>query len=707
MFSQTPEEDQVRGLSNRLLELHGQGRANNAAALKPQVLQLVERRQAALQALARKNVRAALRNALSAEAVAEIAKEFPEAAAKLEQRGSWLGEVEYVIFDDANLRTHRELVLLRRGSQKLEVLFRDGLPPGLECSKTLRVEGVQIGELLVAEAGGVGATTGGTTAAAVTCGPSGNQSTVVLLVHNASAAQPSTSASYYHTMFFGTTGNSVDKFWRAGSYGAANASGAVYGWFRLDADYTNCDQYQQILSAAVRAADSQVNFLNYSRLFIVFPKPATCSWAGLGTIGCTSFSSADGSARSSVAWQIADYMTTNDDGVKLSTHEGGHNLGLGHSSSRDFGAEALGGLGAQGTLSEYGDKHSTMGSWNLGDYSALHKTVIGWFPYSSNVQTVESAGTYAIGDYGITGSDAKALKIRRGTGNDMWLWAQSKGTSGVIIRYQDYAAGSGAKTHLLDFSPGSMSDDFADAPLGVGRTWTDPYSNVSLTVTSATTAGASVQVSYGALPCTKANPTVTISPDNPSVYKSASAQSVVYTVSVKNNDSIGCSNATFAMSSAEPSGWATAFTPGSATVSPGGTGTVQMSKSVPGGQAIGVYPVNATATSGSYTATDTASLTVTAAPESMSVTVTVPKTTYERRETVAATATTSQPAATVAFTAKRSGVTVASATLTADGTNKAVWNYKPNKTGSYTVTATASKAGFITTTSNTVSFTVQ
>jgi M6 family metalloprotease-like protein len=668
----------------------------------------VERRQAALQALARRDVRAALRNALSAEAVAEIAKEFPEAAAKLEQRGSWLGEAEYIIFDDTNLRSHRELVLLKRGNQKLEVLFRDGVPPGLECSKSLRVEGVQVGELLVAEAGGVGATTGGTTAAAVTCGPTGNQSTVVLLVHNASATPPATSASYYHTMFFGTTGNSVDNFWRAGSYGAANASGAVYGWFRLDADYTDCDQYQQILTAAVRAADSQVNFLNYSRLFIVFPKPATCTWAGLGTIGCTSFSSADGTARSSVAWQIADYMTTNDDGVKLSTHEGGHNLGLGHSSSRDFGTVALGALGASGTLSEYGDKHSTMGSWNLGDYSALHKTAIGWFPYSSNVQTIETTGTYSIGAYGTIGSDAKALKIRRGTGNDLWLWAQSKGTSGVIIRYQDYASGSGVKTHLLDFTPGSLtSDDFADAPLAAGRTWTDPYSNVSLTVTSATTTGASVQVNYGALPCTRANPTVTISPDNPSIYTSSSVQSVAYTVSVKNNDSIGCSNATFALSSSLPSGWTTTFTPGSISVSPGGTGTIQMSKSVPGNQTTGVYPVNATATSGSYAATDTASLTVTAPPQAMTLTITVPKATYARRETVPVTASASEPAATVAFTAKRSGVTVASTTLTADATGKAVWSYKPNKAGSYTVTATASKTGFITTNSNTVSFTVQ
>jgi len=49
-------------------------------------------------------------------------------------------------------------------------------------------------------------------------------------------------------------------------------------------------------------------------------------------------------------------------GVKLSVHDGVHNLSLHHASSRVFTGEALGAVGTAGTLNEYGDPFSTMGT---------------------------------------------------------------------------------------------------------------------------------------------------------------------------------------------------------------------------------------------------------------------------------------------------------------------------------------------------------
>ena len=163
----------------------------------------------------------------------------------------------------------------------------------------------------------------------------------------------------------------------------------------------------------------------------IFPNPGSCGWAGLGTLGCGTLSSADGSFTASTAWQLATYMGTRDQGVKLSTHEGGHNITLHHSSSRDFGAEALGPLGAAGTLSEYGDVFSTMGSWNLGHYPSPHKVRLNWLTSGSNVLTVESNGSYTLQPLETSPAGLQALKVRRGTGNNAWLWVEYRQPLGL------------------------------------------------------------------------------------------------------------------------------------------------------------------------------------------------------------------------------------------------------------------------------------
>ena len=174
-------------------------------------------------------------------------------------------------------------------------------------------------------------------------------------------------------------------------------------------------------------------------------------------------------------------------GVMLQTHEIGHNLSLSHAASRDFGADAVGTIGSSGTLSEYGDVHSTMGSWNLGFYAAPHEAnQLAWLASGSNYQVVESSGTYTIQ---LTKADqwVEALKVRRGAGNDAWLSIESRQNTGIyssqlssslfsgaLIHYQD---SSSLQDHLTDFTTATSS--FSDSALPVGQTWTDPYSNVA------------------------------------------------------------------------------------------------------------------------------------------------------------------------------------------------------------------------------------
>ena len=97
-------------------------------------------------------------------------------------------------------------------------------------------------------------------------------------------------------------------------------------------------------------------------------------------------------------------------------------------------------------------------------------------------------------------------------------------------------------------------------------------------------------VTYGTIPCTRVNPTVSLSPSNPST---SAGNAVSYTVTVANKDSQGCSAATFSLSSSLPAAWpGGTYSPQQLTISPGGSATATFTKTPPAGTAVGTYAVN-------------------------------------------------------------------------------------------------------------------
>ncbi|MBI3934167.1 MAG: hypothetical protein HY316_05715, partial [Acidobacteria bacterium] len=476
--------------------------------------------------------------------------------------------------------------------------------------------------------------------------------------------------------------------------------------------------------AAIAAADPYVNFTQYTRVMIIFPNPGSCGWAGLGTLGCSTLSSADGSFTASSNWNLANYFSSIDNGVKLITHEGGHNLTLHHASTRAFlntttGLyETLGPVGTAGTHNEYGDTHSAMGNWNLGHYAAPHKQQIGWFS-AGNVQTVESNGSFSIQPFeNITGG-LQALKVRRGTGNNAWLWLEfrqaiglydstlnSQVRSGALVHHSD--ASTGTYTHLIDFTP-NTGNNFSDAAKLPGTgTWIDPYTNVSFSVDSMVPSSAlNVTVNYGPVPCVNSNPTVSISPSNPSAQASTP---INYTVTVTNNDSSGCTASDFNMTSALPIEWSYSFGAGTLNIAPGSSKSTTMTKTSPAGTAPGTYSVNSTANRVAGSATGNANATIIVKP----VTTVTTSGTYQPRSTVTMTATVTSggsPAsgASVKFVlTKPNGTT--SRTVTANSSGVATWKYKlsprdPN--GDYSVTGQATYNGLTGDPSTAATFTVQ
>ena len=623
--------DQVRAYNAQVLTLQAElRRAGTAAPSNGRAAEVLSARATALRALMTTDPATAEKLAFPATVLEQLAASFPEQTADLEQRGRWDGELEYTIEDGADLKTHRAVYRLHRATEVLDVQFAGGEPPGLQSGRKLALSGVRSGRQVVAteielmDAAQDGTTTStGTASYPATCGSGGPQSVVSILVNLPSYTLPSTMTPAFvggvllGNGYSGAPANSpdwsVDDFWQQNSDGKTfidSTNTTVVGPVTLDKDFNTdstgasyCD-YNGLGSAAIKAVDGQVDFKRYSRVLVVMPGNGACTWAGVANVGCRSLSSpGDGTFAASLAWQKSSSMGSRGSGVQLTTHEMGHNLGLSHASSRDFGAEALGAVGSAGTLSEYGDTHSTMGSWNYGFYAASHAAnQLKWLGLGSNYLVVESPGTYTIQNYEGRPAGVKALKVRRGTGNEAWLWIESRQNTGIyssrlssslfsgaLIHYQDST--TGGKSHLLDFTPATSS--FSDSALPLGQTWTDPYSNVSVSVTGVTLTALTVAVNYGALPCLQAAPTVTASPTSTATEYGSIA---TFNVSVKNNDSSACAPQTITLGATAPGEWSTTFGTGSFALIPGQSAQTTLALGVPAPYPLGTYDVVVAAT---------------------------------------------------------------------------------------------------------------
>lgn len=524
------------------------------------------------------------------------------------------------------------------------------------------------------------------------CTTKGVQNTLVILVNLPNGALPAgvTVPAMQDVFFAGNTpGSSLDGFLREASYGQASATGQVVGPFNLTGTYTSCsDVGGAVLNDAIAATvASGVNLNNYTRVFLVFPDIFACGWAGFASNSCT-LSTTSGSWNASVAFQAAAYATPRSQGVQVASHELGHNMGLFHSGTIASGTDILGPITSPGAVTDMGDYWSTMGSPELGLYPAPQKAeVLGWMPSGTSFQTVQSSGTFTVQPLEANPGGLQALKVQRGTGNNEWLWIEYRQPlgnydstlfpqpfTGALIHYEDASTTVG-HTYLPNFTPTDLSGN--SPALAAGQTWTDPYSNLSVAVLSASSTGLTVNVNYGAAPCTAASPTVAVSPLNPSIYP---GQSASYSAVITNNDSSACSSTTINLGSSEPSGWSTSLSALSVTLSPGQSTTVTMGKGAPMGTPAGTYAVNLSATKNSSSTSGAANATV-MAPPSMSISLTASGSTFVPPATVSLTALVLNGGVPASGTNVTFAVTTPSGATATQGstTNSsgiATWNYK-------------------------------
>ncbi len=464
--------------------------------------------------LLKRDAARAISLALPQEVQAQLRARIPERSDEIEITGDWEGPAEVLIADDFDSGASQAMILLAIDSQKIPVFFAKGAPR-LKCGDRLKVHGIRLGRVIGAETAAITPT-----AAASSCAPTGDQKVAVVLVNFGSTAvlPEYITPSYISPMVFGTSGRSVDGFWREASYGKTSASGVVVGPYTV-ASNLSCDNMFAISDAAIAAADRDVDFSVYNHVFVLMPRVGGSCHLGLSTVGCTGFSSpSKGYIQGPISWLSADGFGANDAGVQLIAHEGGHGLGLWHASTLGFGTQPLGALTATGVHDEYGDRFSDMGiglyyaGYYNGHYAAAHKSMLGWFG-PGNVQEVSSPGTFVLEPYESKTSGLQALHIRRGLTGTNWLWIEYRQPIGYDTSFQPYGTQpyNGALIHyddpryqgytsLLAFNllaPGN----FTQPALQPGTLWKDPYSELSLTVNSATSDGLSVTVGYeGVLP---------------------------------------------------------------------------------------------------------------------------------------------------------------------------------------------------------------
>jgi hypothetical protein len=283
--------------------------------------------------------------------------------------------------------------------------------------------------------------------------------------------------------------------------------GDVFGPFTIS-NGTACS-YAAITAAVNAAAQAAgVDLAGYDyRLYFGTPKDSSCTIAGY-----TGTSFIDNAGMMSVGF---------------TAHELGHILGAWHSSAyRCYdGAGAVVAISSNCTTIVYpgaGDP-DVLGGTNdenrMKQLQAFHRGRLGWL-LPSNTQTVTSDGTYTIVPIEQSTSAVQVLRIPFGSSGKYYYldFRQPAGVfdnylpsdpyvNGVAIRIApDYA--QKFDTLLIDTTPETLF--FTDAPLTVGRSFTDPAAGITVTTLAAGPSGATVRISFGS--STGPTPTATATP---------------------------------------------------------------------------------------------------------------------------------------------------------------------------------------------------
>lgn len=167
------------------------------------------------------------------------------------------------------------------------------------------------------------------------------------------------------------------------------------------------------------------------------------------------------------------------------THEFGHNYGIGHAS---FWQTSDGSVVGTGANVEYGDDFDIMGDGDLphGHFHAQAKERLSWLSAGewadATVMGNQTYRLFRIDSAGTAGSP-RGIRVTKGASEYYWMsyrkayGANAHFDSGVYLTWQ---RPGNTRCWLLDTTP-STSGDKSDAPVVLGRTYSDSSAQVHIT----------------------------------------------------------------------------------------------------------------------------------------------------------------------------------------------------------------------------------
>lgn len=618
------------------------------------------------------------------------------------------GEVRVMIEDHAS--SSRTRYYLKTDKESLELKPSHAQKRQLQAGAKVRVRGVKSGALLALDGSGGSVTV---TMPQPLLNTFGERKMAVLLVNfQDNPVQPYTLADATNVI------SQTNTFIKENSQNQTSVTGNSFGWYTLPIA-TTCSSSEIATAAHNAASAAGVDLSGYAHLVYVFPRNTACSWAGLANVNVSPTGS---------IWVNGQLD------LKVVAHELGHNFGLYHSHALECG-DSIGGSSC--TSVDYGDKFDIMGNSYAAHFNAFQKERLRWVNNGSMppITTVSASGNYTLSTYETAATGAKALKILKGTdattgaktyyyvefrqaiGADAFLATMSGSnvTNGVLIH-------TGTDTdinssYLLDMTPNSTTlNDRNDSALVLGQSFTDPGSGVTITPTTISSTGATVNVTLTqqtpTATCTRANPVITPATQSKS---GAAGSALSYTVTVTNKDSSACSASSFNLNAVVPSGWSAGFASATLSLSPGASGSTTLTMTAPtsatGSTNASLSATNGSATSSTGSATATYSVGSTSTSTSYSITAATDKSVYGINKTVAMSSvvksgTTAVAGASVMFTVTAPNGSVALQNGSTGSTGVATSSYRLNSKavkGVYQLRTTVSGQS----TSGSTSFTVQ